>query len=184
MMDQFRRIIAPLQRRILLMVARGLVGTVTDSSGIQRVQVSALADEVIDGLERVQQYGFTGHPKPGSQAVVLFLGGNRDHGVVIACDDGSIRPKDLSAGESAQYSFGKYQVRVKNDKIQVGKDGTWETIVVGETLAELLGHIIDDLATHTHAAPGAPPTTAATIVLRKTNYITNEKILGKDGGRF
>jgi phage gp45-like len=176
--------IAPLQRRVLLMVARGVIKTVKDTGKIQKMQVLALADEVIDGLDRIQQVGFTSRPKAGAQAVVLFMGGNRDHGVVIATDDGSVRPKDLGEGEAAVYSYGGYQVRVLASKIQIGKAGTWETMVVGEKLAELLGSLLGELITHTHPAPGAPPTNAAAFTTMKADYITNDKILAKDGGRF
>lgn len=178
------RMIAPLRRRILSMVTRGIIRAVTDSGSIQKLQVSLLADELVDGVDRVQEYGFTSRPIPGGEVVAVFIGGNRDHGVVIASDDRRSRPTDLAEGEAAVYSSGKYQVRVGTDRIRVGKDGVFETVVVGETLAELLGHLIDDLAAHTHGAVGAPPATASTITGRKASYLTNEKILAKDGGRF
>lgn len=184
MIDALNRLLNPIKRKISMMVARGRVELVTDAKKIQQMQATFLADETLDRLERIQEFGFTSTPKPGAQVVALFLNGSRDHGVIIACDDGTVRPQDVAEGEAAVYSYGKYQVRVKNDRIQVGKDGTYETVVVGETLAELLGKLIDDLATHTHGAPGAPPTQATTISARKDSYITNNKILAEDGGRF
>lgn len=184
MIEAIRKVMEPLQRRVFGMIARGVVKSIDDSGKLQKLQLQILADEVVDRVNRIQEYGFASRPKAGAQAVVLFLGGNRDHGVVVGVEDGEIRPKDLAEGEASVYSFGKYQVRVKNDRIQVGKDGTWETVVVGETLAELLGYMIDDLAQHTHPAPGAPPATAAAITARKGAYVTNGKILAKTGGRF
>lgn len=184
MIDQLKKIIAPLQRRILLMVARGVIKTVTDSSKIQKLQLSVLADEVTDKIDRIQEYGFTSRPKAGAQAVILFLGGNRDHGVVIATEDGQVRPVDLDEGESAIYSFEGYQVRMRNDRIEIGKGGTWETTVMGETLAALLGDLISKIASHVHGPPGSPATTAADFTALKTNYIDNDAVLAKDGGAF
>lgn len=184
MIDQLKKIIAPLQRRILLMVARGVIQTVNDSDKIQKLQLSVLADEVTDKIDRIQEFGFTSRPKAGAQAVILFLGGNRDHGVVIGTEDGQVRPVDLDEGECAIYSFDGYQVRVRADRIEVGKSGTWETTVMGETLTTLLGDLISKVASHVHGPPGSPPTTAADFTALKTNYIDNEAVLAKDGGAF
>jgi phage baseplate assembly protein V len=104
MIDQLRKIIAPLQRRIFMAIARGIVKNVDDASTIQKLQLSLLADEVIDRLEHIQHYGFTSVPKSGAEAVALFIAGNRDHGVVIATDDRRYRKKDLASGEVALYT--------------------------------------------------------------------------------
>jgi phage gp45-like len=184
LVDTIRKIVAPLQRRVMNMVARAVIQGIKDDGKIQKLQLTVMADEVLDGVDRIQEFGFSSTPPVGAQAVLLSLGGNRDHCVVIATEHGPARPQGIAAGESAVYSVGKFIVKVCNDKIQVGKDGVFETVVVGETLAELLGHLIDDLAAHTHGPPGTPPATAAAITARKTSYIANNKILAKDGGRF
>ncbi len=104
MIDQFAKMLAPIKRRIMLAVARGIIESVTDSTPLQQVKVSLLADETIGKLDRVQNYGFTSVPKANSEAVVLFLGGNRDHGVVIAVDDRASRLKSLAEGDAAMYT--------------------------------------------------------------------------------
>lgn len=117
--DQLRRLMAPLERRVLLLVGRALVETVKDSTGIQTMQVSILKGEVKDGVERLQNYGFTSRPKKGAEACVLFLGGNRDHGIVIAVDDRRYRLKGLSEGEVALYTD-------QGDKVHLKRGGTIE----------------------------------------------------------
>ncbi|WP_431477838.1 phage baseplate assembly protein domain-containing protein [Massilia eburnea] len=47
--------------------------------------------------------GFTSVPKPGAEGVVVFVGGNRDHGLVIAVEDRRFRLKGLASGEVAIY---------------------------------------------------------------------------------
>lgn len=98
------RLIGPLKRRILLLVARGVVELVNDGLKVQGLQVSLLAEELRDGVERFQEYGFTSHPHPGAEAVVVFQGGDRSHGLAIAVDDRRYRLKGLAAGEVALYT--------------------------------------------------------------------------------
>lgn len=103
-MRALTRMVAPLKRRVMLMVGRGIVRLVNDSLKLQELQVSLLADEVRNGLEHVQAYGFSAHPHPGAEAVVVFIGGNRDHGLVIAVGDRRYRLTGLAQGEVALYT--------------------------------------------------------------------------------
>lgn len=98
------KMMAPLARRVRLMISRCVVLGVNDALKLQGLQISLLADEVRDGAERMQQYGFTSHPHPGAEAVAVFPAGNRDHPLVIATDDRRYRPRDLQPGESALYT--------------------------------------------------------------------------------
>lgn len=114
------RALAPLKRRVMLMVGRGIVRVINDALRWQECQVSLLAGEVRDGVERAQNYGFTAHPHPGAEAIVIFLGGNRDHGVIIAADDRRYRLKGLAAGEVALYDdLGKTIVLKRNGDVHV-----------------------------------------------------------------
>jgi len=102
-MRQFSRLLDPLRRRLRLMITRGVVKLVSDGLKMQELQLTALAGEVLDGVERVQNYGITSHPHAGAEAVVLNVGGVRSHAVVIAVDDRRYRLKSLAAGEVALY---------------------------------------------------------------------------------
>ncbi len=99
----FERMVAPLRARVQMMLARAVVRLVNDESGIQTLQLSALADELIEGAERMQDYGFTSVPHPDAEAVVAFPGGLRSHGLVVAVGDRRYRLKGLQAGEVAIY---------------------------------------------------------------------------------
>lgn len=103
MIRAIAKLTAPLQRRIMLMVGRAVVNLVNDSLALQGVQVSLLADEVRDNVERFQNYGLTSHPHPGAEGIVVCVGGSRDHAVVIACDDRRYRLVGLEQGEVALY---------------------------------------------------------------------------------
>lgn len=95
-----------LQRGIRLMIGRAVIAAIDDDTGLQRLQLKALADEVMDLRERFQEYGFTSRPHPGAEAVFVSLGGNRTNTVVIAVDDRRYRLKLDNAGDVAMYSSG------------------------------------------------------------------------------
>ena len=102
--DEMRRFIAPLTRRVMLTVSRGVLGGIDDATGLQRSQVTMLAGETRDQVERVQPFGFSSVPLPGADALVICVGGNRDHPVVVNVDDRRFRPTGLQGGEVCIYS--------------------------------------------------------------------------------
>ncbi|MDP3715186.1 MAG: phage baseplate assembly protein V [Burkholderiales bacterium] len=101
---QLTKLLGPMARRMRLAVGRAVVTLVNDALKLQGVQVALLADEVRDNVERFQQYGLTSHPHPGAEAIVVSVGGNRNHPVVICVDDRRYRLKSLAPGEVALYS--------------------------------------------------------------------------------
>lgn len=104
MSREFAKLLAPLSRRLRLMASRAVLSLISDATGMQIVQVKLLNGEVRDGIERVQNYGFTSVPLPGAEAIFLSLGGDRDHGIVITADDRRYRVKGLQGGEVAIYT--------------------------------------------------------------------------------
>lgn len=113
-----------LANRIANIVARAVLQRVDDSKRVQLVQLGVLADEVREDVERFQNYGFTGNPPEGAEAVVLFVGGRRDHGLAIAVDDRRYRVRNLESGEVAVYTD-------QGDSIVLRRGGTIE--VTGAT---------------------------------------------------
>lgn len=90
--------------RLRLMVARGVVNLINDAGGLQLLQVEALDNEPLDGVERVQNFGQTSHPPRGSVPVLVAVAGSRDHMVAVAVDSEDHRPRSLQEGESAMYN--------------------------------------------------------------------------------
>lgn len=111
--------IGPLHRRVMNMVARAVVKVVNDSKKAQLLQLAILDGEVKDDVERLQPYGFTSVPKDGAEAVVVFPGGKRDHGIVVVVEDRRYRLKALEGGEVAMYdATGSTVVMKKNGDIE------------------------------------------------------------------
>lgn len=89
-----------------------------DSSGkVQTIQAEGLAKETLQGLELLQQYGFTSTPLPGTMAVVIPVGGKTSHGIVVATEHGSYRLAGLESGEVALYTDEGAKIVLKRGKI-------------------------------------------------------------------
>jgi len=97
------KMLSPLKRRLRLLVTRGVVKLTNDAAKMQELQITGLADEVLDGVEHIQPYGFTAHPHPESDCLILNVGANRAHPIVIAVDDRRYRLKNMAEGEVAIY---------------------------------------------------------------------------------
>lgn len=122
--EEMSRAMIPAMHRIKMMLARAVVSLVNDSLKMQELQLAILHEEKKDGVEHFQNYGFTSHPKApdasgAAEAVVVFLGGNRDHGIVIVVDDRRFRLKGLESGEVAIYDDLGQKIVLKRDKIEV-----------------------------------------------------------------
>ena len=102
MASAFQRLSQPLRNRVALMIGRAVLKVVNDETPLQTVQVEALPGEIIDGAERFQMYGFTSHPLEGADALVLAVGGIRQHPVVMV-DDRRHRLRNLAESEVALY---------------------------------------------------------------------------------
>ena len=103
MIRQFDILSRELRRRVLLMVGRAVLAVVDDATPLQTVQVEGLPGEIIDGAERFQLYGITSHPLKGADALILAVGGIRQHPVVLI-DDRRHRVKALAEGEVCIYT--------------------------------------------------------------------------------
>lgn len=96
--------LSPLIKRIRLALGRGIIRLVNDATGVQQIQASLMKNETRSGMERFQEYGFTSVPLPGAEMAAIFIGGSRDHGLIIATEDRRYRLKGLAGGEVALYT--------------------------------------------------------------------------------
>ncbi len=85
-------------------LARGVVALVDAGRKLQGLQMRLTADEVKDGMEHFEPYGFTSNPLPGAEGLAAFLGGDRSHGVVVCVADRRFRLQALKSGEVAVYT--------------------------------------------------------------------------------
>ena len=102
-MTAFKILLAPLQKKIYLLVGRAILTAIDNSGKTQTLQVSALSGETITDIERFQNYGFESTPVAGAEVANIFLNGNRDNGIAVSVHDKRYRPT-LGSGEVAIYN--------------------------------------------------------------------------------
>lgn len=118
----FKRLLAPLQKKIFLLLGRAVLTLINNAEGTQKIQITVLDNEIITGVERFQEYGFETYPHTDAEVFTLFLNGNRDHGIALCVHDRRYRPKDLVEGEVANYtdedqSSGRHRIHFKKGQI-------------------------------------------------------------------
>jgi phage baseplate assembly protein V len=98
------RLFARQARRMRNVISRGVVTRVADGHKLQENQIALLDGEVLEGAERVQQYGFTSHPQVQAECFVAFAGSGRDHPLIFSVDDRRFRLSGNAAGEVVIYT--------------------------------------------------------------------------------
>lgn len=137
-LNDVAKLLRPIRNQVANMVSRAVVRLVDDSTKVQALQLDLLDEETREEIEHVQNYGFTSVPFPDAEAVVLFVGGRRDHGLAVAVDDRRYRLKNLQKGEVAIYTD-------QGDSIVIKRGGTIEItaatkVTVNAPTVELAGN--------------------------------------------
>jgi phage baseplate assembly protein V len=83
---------------------RGVLTRLNTAPAVQLAQADALSGEQLQDAELMQHYGFTSAPPAGTMVVVLPLGGQTAHGIIIATEHASYRLRGLQSGEVALYT--------------------------------------------------------------------------------
>jgi phage baseplate assembly protein V len=86
------------------MIRRGKIDIVNDENPVQTAQLKVFRDEIRQGVERPQQYGFTSVPLPGCQAVVVAVDGECGHELIVSAEDRRYRPRGLKPGDVMLYT--------------------------------------------------------------------------------
>jgi phage baseplate assembly protein V len=84
------------------------------SGGLMRLQASLLADEIQDGVEYLQPFGFLGNPLPGAEGVTLANMGQSAQRVALCVGDRLLEPFTIP-GESFQYNAFGCRILLKAD---------------------------------------------------------------------
>lgn len=152
----------------------GRIVATKDDGPVQTAQVRLSSIELRDATPVAYHYGFSARPPADTDVTVLFLGGDRSQGIVVATGNQKFRVKDLKEGEIVVYDDLGRKVTLGRDGIVVeGKDSdvlVKTTAVVkieapnieirdtGETLVELATkRIMEKYNEHTHGG-ATPPT--------------------------
>ena len=86
------------------LIARSITRAVNDAHDRQTAQVEVTKDELLDDVPRYQNYGSTSKPPAkGTDCIMIFPGGDREQGVIIAMENRQFRLTNLADGEVALY---------------------------------------------------------------------------------
>jgi phage gp45-like len=152
-LEGFAKLVRPFKIRISNLISRGVVKRTDDSPGVQELQAELLTDEVRDELEHMQHFGFASHPDDGAECLVVFPGGDRSMGFVIATADRRYRVK-VEKGEVAIYDKTGSRVLLKKtgDIELVPSSGIVKVTGDIEATGDVRAGAIS-LKTHVHPAP-------------------------------
>jgi len=112
MQRQVARGMGQVRQTFLGVVARG---------GSRLLQLTGLADEVLDETELVQQVGFSSYIPEGCRVVVIPLQGKTSKSIVVATSGGAIQI-DVSDGETCIYNQFGHSVWLKEDGTHIKGD--------------------------------------------------------------
>lgn len=110
-------------KSLVNMVARAVLTSLDTAKKCQTAGLKLIAGEQKENLEHLEPYGFTSSPMIGAEAIALFPGGDRSHGVVIVVADRRYRLKGLKAGEVALYDDQGQSVTLTRTGIVVNGGG-------------------------------------------------------------
>ena len=96
-------LVARLSRRMVLAIGRGQTQIVDDTGVVQKHQIASGPFETQDNVKRLAEFGFTSNPPAGSDATVVYIGGDRGNATIIATNHQLTRLKNLNPGEAALY---------------------------------------------------------------------------------
>lgn len=106
-----------LYRRVQMMLAPVKITATDDTGPVHRAQVRAMAPEQIDNVAVLQLYGVASHAMPGSDAMALFVSGDRSNAVIVATNNQGARMRNLKPGEVALYTDEGDYVKLSRGKI-------------------------------------------------------------------
>ncbi len=117
-MRETMRAVAPIQRQLENMVARGTLSSLNRARKMQRIQAKLLGGEAKQGIEFFENYGFTSAPHAGAEVFASFIDGDRSHGIALVVADRRYRIL-LEGGEVAIYDDLDHKVHLKRESVEV-----------------------------------------------------------------
>lgn len=165
------RFVRPIVNRIKNMIGKCILTVIYDNNHIQLIKVDGFESETLDGVERLQDYGFSSVPPVNkSEVLLLAIGGNRDHCVAVKADCGRYRPKGNDEGVVTMYDMFDNLIKMSEGKTQhtsesIELNGNSKFFVTHAELDAALQSFVTALNLHVHtcAAAGSPSTTPIAV---------------------
>ena len=138
----------PLWRRMLNALSPGTVSAVDDSGPVQKHQINIAGRELHDGVPAVYIYGVSSNPPLGADALLVFLGGDRGSGVVVATNHQQVRHRGLVSGEVILHDNQGQSIYLSRSGITI--QGAGLPVTIDAPLVHLTGslHVDGDVTDH------------------------------------
>jgi phage gp45-like len=160
--------LATVLNAVRLGVARARVERFRADTTPRAIQATAFAGEVLEDVHFVQHFGFASRPAPGSEAIVVMVGGDRSHPVAVASVDRRHAGPELAEGDVVLFSSSGDQIHlpasggilIRGDvdvegslRVEGGVTAGGDVEAAGEVAdnAGTLGALRDAYDVHTHA---------------------------------
>lgn len=98
-------------RKLQTLIRQGRLAILNDATDTQIAQIELFAEEVVEGVERVQNYGFTSMPTEGG-VYVMNVGGKGNQPVIVVVNDDKTRLR-INPGEVAVYHSEGHHIVLK-----------------------------------------------------------------------
>lgn len=110
-------ILRPLVSRLRAMVTRGTVAAADEARKLRHLQIKGRDGD--DDAEHFEPYGFTSRAKPGAEVLVVNVGGDGSHPVVIVAADRRYRVTGLESGEVCLHDDQGQRITLYRDRVEV-----------------------------------------------------------------
>lgn len=154
--------IAKVWQRVWNSIAGATITSSNDAGPVLRCQVKIGYLEINDNVPIPQQFGFASVPPNGSDAAVLFVGGDRSNGVGVATNHQPTRFKGKLPGEAVVFNAFGMSVLLSQAGIVINAGGLpvlleGDLHVTGEVIRGFGGVDQVTVGHHVHGG-GAVPT--------------------------
>lgn len=139
--------------------------TATDDTGsVHTAQVRVTTtNEPIDAVPVAQLFGLSGHAPAGSDAVAVFVRGNRSSPIIIATNHQQLRPRNLNPGEVCLYNAEDstivlaegHTIKISGNTITIGGAGGGKTTMSVDGDIACTGTITADTINAPHGQVGS-----------------------------
>ena len=95
---------------------RAVLQGINAGTPVQLIQAEALKGEQLQAAELFQHFGYTSTPPAGTQLIVLPLGGQTAHSIIVATEHGAYRLA-VQQGEACVYNQWGAYIKLRKERI-------------------------------------------------------------------
>lgn len=132
-----KRLLRGVEGRVRGIVTRGVLGVLNFGGQGQTGQINGRAQDVDDDVEIFEQFGFRSSPPPGSEGIVLRVGGAREHAIGILFGSRATAPQGILQGEVAVYNSSGAQIVIRTDGSIEVTPAPGQVVKLGEVVGGL-----------------------------------------------